>query len=324
MKKSLITLSISTCILLVGLSTTNVKASTSPINTEKFLTQPGENKKMTQEKSAGVIVDINSQLAKINKYYFDDNMSWEVFDSYRAIRIDDQYTDIKNFNLEANNINNITVKDVAPEYIGGNDFINDTDIEQSFATDSYSHATTKTTSTSVTKGFSIGGKNTTLKVPIVLPENNIEINATLNAGITETTTDSDTVTFTVPPQPVKVPAHKKYRAEIVYNRQSLSGNIDFRGIGTNLKSNITVLMSWTGGLNRPSYDRTFTFDTENLWKTLSTSQKNSIEGLTFNNNSFNIEGTATINGIAGTKLVVHLYDITNNQAPVLVRTIPIN
>lgn len=315
MKKSIIALSLSTSLLLVGLSSMNVAASTSQMPSQNNL-------KQVSNKAEGV-VDVNSELSKINKYYFDDHMSWKVFDSYRAIRMEGQSTSIPNFNLETDKVHNITVKDMAPEYIGENVFTNSTDNEQTYNTITYAHTQTKTVSTAVTKGFSVGGKTTVVKIPIVLP-NGIDVNATLNSSTTNTTTNTESKTITVPAQAVNVPAHKKYKAVVTYNRKSLSGNINFKGTGTNLTSNITALMSWTGGMNRPNKQRTFNFDTGKLWDSLSTSQKNNIQGLKFNNNSFNIEGTSTIEGIVGTNFEVNTYDITNEKAPILVKTAQVN
>lgn len=60
MKKSIIALSLSTSILLVGLTSMNVAASTSQ--------KPSQNNlKQASNKAVGVIVDVNSELAKINK-----------------------------------------------------------------------------------------------------------------------------------------------------------------------------------------------------------------------------------------------------------------
>lgn len=267
----------------------------------------------------GVITNVDNELSKINKYYYTDNIAYTIVNGYKASALRRESTDIKDFNIKVSNLKNIKMKDATPEYIGQNTFANNTNTEQTYSTVSYAHSSSKTASTTVTKGFSILGKIAKTSIPLLLP-NGIEISPTINTSTTNTETVSESVTLTVPPQSVKVPAHKKYKVEVVYLRESVSGDLDFHGKGTDLTANITARMVWWGAGGRPSKEQTFKYNTTTMFKNLSSSQKNTIEGITFNDtNGFDISGTATLNGIVGTTFEVNTYDITDSSQPLLVQ-----
>lgn len=275
------------------------------------------------QKEKSVITNIDSQLSKINNYYYKDNIHYKVFDSYKAIRLDKEETNIRDFNMEVSGVKNIQMKDTTPEYIGYNTFTNTTNTPQNYYTVSFAHKSTKTSSTTVNDGFSLKKGVTNLKVPVLLP-NGIKLPIAINANSTSTTTASEEITLTIPPQQVNVPAHKTYKVEVNYLKKSLTGDIDFKGTGQEPTSALTALMSWTGGMGRPNKQRTFNYQTKTLWNSLSSSQKNNIQGIKFNNKDFYIDGTASLKGIVGTEFEVKTYDITNRSAPTLVSSERVN
>lgn len=233
-------------------------------------------------------------------------------------------TDIKDFEMVASDLKNVKMQDATPEYIGKNTFTNNTNTEQVYSTVSYKHSSTKSTFTSTTKGFSVAGQVTVFKKIFKLP-NGVGIFPFVNPSTTETQKDNETIELTVPPQTVRVPAHKKYKVEVVYLRESLSGQIDFYGEGKDLTSNLTAHMTWQGAGGRQSKKQTFSYKTNSIWNNLSSTQKNSIEGITFDGfNNFKIEGTAALTGIVGTTFQVNTYDITNSKNPVLIQVETIN
>lgn len=277
---------------------------------------------LTSEKK-GVMINIEHQLNRMNNYYYKNNIHWKVFDSYRAIGLDDDETSIDKFNMEVTAVKNVRMQDTTPEYIGYNTFTNTTGKQQIYATVSFAHESSKKSSTSVNNGFSIKKGQTSISVPILLP-NGIKLPISISADTTSTTSASEKLTLTVPPQSVKVPPHKIYRVEINYLKKSLTGDIYFKGSGQNSISHLTALMSWTGGMMRPNKHRTFSHSTPALWNSLDNSQKNQVEGIKFHNNDFYIEGKANLSGVVGTEFEVKTFDVTNSENPILIHCEKIN
>ncbi|MDO6632227.1 ETX/MTX2 family pore-forming toxin [Bacillus thuringiensis] len=276
------------------------------------------NMQIVQNKEAGIITNVDKQLNKISEYYYDKKLDWTILDGYRIIYLEDKTTNMKEFKMKAKDFTNIEYGDLNSEYIGENVFTNTTNQEQTYTTASYTHTFTNSVSTTVSNGFSVGGKTTIFKIPYVLP-NGIDISPTINASTAETTTTTDTKTFTAPSQNVKVPPKKIYLVEVKFQKKSFQGNIDFSGSGTGLSSDLSLHMSWQGAGGRPNKTETKTYKTKNMWDSLNNSEKNNIEGVKFgNNDDFTVEGTASLKGIVGTKLEVTTYDITNKSNPVLI------
>ncbi|WP_242449344.1 ETX/MTX2 family pore-forming toxin [Bacillus thuringiensis] len=127
-------------------------------------------------------------------------------------------------NLKENNSTN-----VEPMYFGSNTFYNDTELEQSYNTTSFSEAVTKSTTTQTQNGFksgvTTGGK---VGIPFVA-EGEVKINLEYNFTHTNSNTTSKTTTLTAPPQPVKVPAGKVYKADVYFEKKSTSGTVELYG-----------------------------------------------------------------------------------------------
>lgn len=265
-----------------------------------------------------VITSVNSQMNKISDYYYANNLDWKIINGYRAVRMNNRITNLGNFELIAGDVENITLSDTNSEYIGENVFTNNSDQAQVYSTTAYAHSFSNTATTTVTNGFSVGGKDPILKIPLLLP-NGISLTPNINTSTTEAKQTSETQTYTVPPQNVNVPANKKYMVKVRFGKQLLKGKIKFSGRSSNVSSDLAVYMTWQGAGGRPSKTRVFNYDTKEMWDSLSTSEQNTIDNINFNSkNEFTIEGEADLNGIVGTKLYVDTYDITDKSNKVLI------
>ncbi|WP_336769419.1 ETX/MTX2 family pore-forming toxin [Bacillus bombysepticus] len=127
-------------------------------------------------------------------------------------------------NLKENNSTN-----VEPMYFGSNTFYNDTELEQSYNTTSFSESVTKSTTTQTQNGFksgvTTGGK---VGIPFVA-EGEVKINLEYNFTHTNSNTISKTTTLTAPPQAVKVPAGKVYKSDVYFEKKSTSGTVELYG-----------------------------------------------------------------------------------------------
>ncbi|MCU4716197.1 epsilon-toxin family protein [Bacillus cereus] len=127
-------------------------------------------------------------------------------------------------NFKENNSTNIE-----PMYFGSNTFYNDTELEQSYNTTSFSEDVTKSTTTETQNGFksgvTTGGK---VGIPFVA-EGEVKINLEYNFTNTNSTTTSKSTTLTAPAQPVKVPAGKVYKADVYFEKKSTSGTVELYG-----------------------------------------------------------------------------------------------
>ncbi|EOP80838.1 hypothetical protein IGM_05808 [Bacillus cereus HuB4-4] len=127
-------------------------------------------------------------------------------------------------NLKENNSTN-----VEPIYFGSNTFYNDTELEQSYNTTSFSEAVTKSTTTQTQNGFksgvTTGGK---VGIPFVA-EGEVKINLEYNFTHTNSNTTSKTTTLTAPPQSVKVPIGKVYKSDVYFEKKSTSGTMELYG-----------------------------------------------------------------------------------------------
>ncbi|MGC9299167.1 ETX/MTX2 family pore-forming toxin [Bacillus cereus] len=271
--------------------------------------------------TSNIITDVDQQMNKISDYYYNNNLKLkDIGDYYHIIRLENKNTTMS-FSLNADDIKNLQYNDLQPQYIGENEFRNTTDQEQTFTTASYSQAVTNSVSSTVIQGFKATSTTSLLKIPILLPEG-INLNAEFNSASNTTTTNTTTETLTAPPQNIKVPAGRTYKVEVNLLKKKFTGDIDFHGKGTDVKSNLKVCATYYGpGFPRPTKYPSYTYSTADMWRGLTTEQKKQITGVNFNNNKdLTIDGTTKVEGIYGSNLEVVVYDITNKNIPKMVET----
>lgn len=272
-----------------------------------------------------IVVDLNKKLDDIGYIYYDERLAGTIRDSMYTLY--DKPTSVTtNFNLEVdpNSVrSDFKFEDVTPLYLGHNEFNNTTDTEQSFNTATYTKTVTETTSTSMTRGFSINGKGKIFKLPLILKEGT-EVTGVFNSSDTKTTTNTETITLTAPAQNVKVPAHKKYKATTYLEQQSYKGPVYYKAVGSNLRTNIHTKGMWIDYKGTPHTKKyQFNEDTGYCWNSLSDSGKSKVQDITINaqSNQMHFEGVSQANGVFGSKLVVNIYDITDGNKLVETRKV---
>lgn len=302
--------------------------------------QNSDNQKITEEKSDmirnGLLVNVHPEsyvkaayssnitnvdelMNKISDFYYQNNLAWKEISTYFiADKLKEKKTSMS-LDLNASDIKNLIYNDLQPEYVGENEFHNETDQDEPFTTAAYSHTVTDTVSSTVTNGFKIGGSGDTIfKIPILLKDG-IKLNAEFNSATSTTNTTTDTKTLTASPQTIKVPAGKTYKVVVNLQKKSFTGDIDFTGKATNVNSKLTVNSAYVGpGFPRQDREQSYTYATADMWKDLTNDQRNQITGISFDNNkNLTLNGKAKIEGIYGSKLQVYVYDITNNTQRLL-------
>ncbi|EEM56232.1 hypothetical protein E8M24_30855 [Bacillus thuringiensis] len=198
------------------------------------------------------------------------------------------------FDVSGVNIKESNVTNVEPVFLGSNVFVNDTNLDQTYNTGSFSEAITNTTTTTTQHGFkeSTSGK-VKVKIPFI---SEAEITQTLeyNFSHTNANTTSKTTTITAPSQPVKVPANKIYKTEVYFEKKKTSGKVEmYADVLTGAVSNGTIL-SVGDALN-------YAKNKYNMINTPSNPDMVRTKG----------DGTFTIEH--GTNLVVKTYDITSKS-----------
>ncbi|WP_103621635.1 ETX/MTX2 family pore-forming toxin, partial [Bacillus thuringiensis] len=272
------------------------------------------------------ITDVQSELKKIGEYYYANEIAGTEIKvgplNYLTFELKPRSVETKvNFDITGTT-NELKFDSSIVEYVGENIFENNTDITQKYSTASYTRSATESVTTSTTNGFKVGGSgdgSNIITIPLLL-NNGIKVNAEFNSSTTESKTISDSVTRVAPPQTVEVPPHSKFKAEVVLEQRNFWGDVTFNGVGNNPE---TIIVAKAGKVNSGGSlikEYTFKDNTVNYFNKLTTSQKNSLNGITFNNNNVNVKGTAKVEGIFGTMLNVKIYDITDESNPKLVAT----
>lgn len=132
----------------------------------------------------------------------------------------DEYS-LSGVNIQENSVTNVT-----PLFLGTNTFENKTNQEQTYNTTNFSQAIANTKSTAVQVGFKT---STTIKGKVGIPfiaEGEVSETLEFNVSDTTTNTKTQTNTITAPSQPVKVPANKIYRTEVYFEKKKTSGTVD--------------------------------------------------------------------------------------------------
>lgn len=268
------------------------------------------------------ITNINNNLNQIGEYYYKNNLADTTMDRmYKLDKKPQSVSSRADLDFDPNS-DNLNLKQSVPNliYVGENLFDNTTSTDQSYVTTNYTKAVTQTVSTSTTKGFKLDGQGLEFKLPLFIGGN--KITASFNSGTTTTNTDTTTETITSGAQPVKVPAHKKYKVTVYLEEFTFNGTFDYKAKGTNLYNNITAKGLWIDRNGTP-YRKIYNFHESvgDEWNSLNSSQKASINEIKINSsdNSMTVDGSAEVKGVIGTRMLIKTYDITDRENS-LVRT----
>ncbi|WP_430603518.1 hypothetical protein IGJ02_001081 [Enterococcus sp. DIV0724b] len=140
-----------------------------------------------------------------------------------------------------------------PKYIDVDTFRNDTDEEQVFTSLSRNETIEESETSTITQNYSLGIESNINFDLIVNASSTIHFQADFNKE--DSSTKSHTETFTVPAQNIKVPAHKKYRLELVVSRVSTKAAIK---LTSNIKAKIYFAESptslWYRKMSTTYYD----------------------------------------------------------------------
>ncbi|MCU4715778.1 epsilon-toxin family protein [Bacillus cereus] len=199
---------------------TNVSAAEIEGNKNNIInTLTSKSQKAMNDINQGAIQDIDQ---KVNKMI--DSIPPIFGFNYKRTSFYGESLTYSGINIKENNSTN-----VEPMYFGSNTFYNDTELEQSYNTTSFSEDVTKSTTTQTQNGFQ-SGVTTGGKVGIpFIAEGEVKINLEYNFTHTNSTTTSKTTTLTAPAQPVKVPAGKVYKADVYFEKKSTSGTVELYG-----------------------------------------------------------------------------------------------
>ena len=114
-------------------------------------------------------------------------------------------------------------------YIGHSILHNNTNVDQTLTTQSFSETITETVSTTTTHtvGTSVSASSK-FQIPFV-GETGASFTASYNFSQNKTNTDSKAVTITVQPQSVLVPANSSVEVNVYLNKAKIKGNVKLRG-----------------------------------------------------------------------------------------------
>lgn len=227
---------------------------------------------------ADMVAAIPSDGLAVNTYWCRPCISWKDAIYYSGV------------NIESSNVTNVT-----PLFLGENTFNNTTPLEQTYYTASFSQEVTTSKSTTTEHGFSssteVGGKT---GIPFVASG---EVKETLeyNFNHTDTQTTSITTTIASPPQPVTVPANKIYKAQVYFEKNTTSGNVE-------LFADVLTCFGSYGVIYPIGKAIEMTDNTYGLIKSPNDSKQVRAKG----KGKFKVE--------YGTNLIVNIYDVTAEKA----------
>ncbi|WP_447402928.1 ETX/MTX2 family pore-forming toxin [Lysinibacillus sp. fkY74-1] len=283
-----------------------------------------------EQANAVGITDVKSELDKIGKYYYVNEIAGtQLYTRVATITFkpnpDSVETEI-DFSITGSNVDNLNYDTTILEYVTIGELDNTkTPVEQTLTTPSYSKSTQETISTATQNGFKVGGAGDLLfGVPLLVE--GLKINAEFNSSTTSTKVESEAKTITLPSQNIKVPPGKKYKAVVSFKQLNFWGDVSFTGEGINPMTTI----KGTGVYYAPngSYweQHTWRKYTALFWKELTNAQKNDLNGIEFiyypstGGVRVKAQGTSRFEGVMGSKLEVDILDVTNPASPMLVET----
>lgn len=265
--------------------------------------------------AAATITNIENNLNRIGSYYYGNSLSGKKPDGMYTL--DKQYQSISSRGniFYTPDSDNFKLKKTQTDliYVGENIFHNNSDVEHTNSTTTFSKEVVHTASSSTTKGFTLANQGLEFKLPLFIGTN--KITTTINTSKTSGITDSIKETITAPAQSVKVPAHKVYKTVVQLEQIQFQGVVNYTATGNNLYNDINTKGMWIS-YNGTPYRKNFnlTNSVATAWSGMTSAQKNSIQEIKINsNNTMIVDGEATVTGVTGSNMIVKTYDITDNK-----------
>lgn len=271
--------------------------------------------------------DVQASLNRVGFAYYNSYIAGTKIGSSPTLTFKDSPDSVETkFNLNITGTsNNLKFDSSVVEYVGENEFVNDSDQTQKFSTAKYTKTVTESIATSITKGFKVGGDASNLfTIPLIL-NNGVKVNAEFNSSTTETNTKTETKSIEASVQTVEVPPHKKYKVDVVLEQRNFWGDVTFTGEGLNPMTTIKGTARYWGPNGMGIWEQhTWSKNTGFFMNALPNFSLNGVE-IIYNSNTgesrVKVEGAGRVEGIFGSKLVVNIYDITvETEPPVLVET----
>lgn len=128
-------------------------------------------------------------------------------------------------NTSVNKIGDPDIKDGDLWYVGNSNLDNTSDVDQTLSTTSFSLNKTLSLSAAVTTGLSIS-QTVSAKLGIDGFDGGYSQTTTVNFSKTDTTTTTESVTYTAPSQNIKVPAHTTAKVTVNLKSAIATGNVD--------------------------------------------------------------------------------------------------
>ena len=141
-------------------------------------------------------------------------------------------------------------------YIGSTTLNNDSDVDQTLSTQSFSQQISEALSTSVTKGLSTTA-SVSAKFSLPGEEETASLSQTVSFNETATKTSTSTQTYTAPPQSIKVPAHTSAKVTVVLQKVNATGKMS-------LHTNIGGSGDYSVAYHKPGQDGTLYNDLKNV------------------------------------------------------------
>ncbi|EGO8281530.1 TPA: ETX/MTX2 family pore-forming toxin [Enterococcus faecalis] len=270
------------------------------------------------ENQSAVIDDIQYYMNSLAyRYYAERLAGTKAGGGYTLDREPEKFSgSIDKFVLDENKITpHLSLSDIEPLFIGENTFENNTDLEQVFNTAVFEHTVTETMDTSTTKGFHYGA-DVVFNIPLLI--DGIKLLGNFNSSDPGSVSTSKTKKLTAAAQPVKVPPHKTYRAEVMLMRSEYGGTVQYEALGINPWTQLNAngyLIDVTG----VPHVHNFQYHIKGIdaWSKISDDGKRPLN-LNFEGENVRIKNEAKVSGIAGSRLDVRIWD---EDTQTLVKTI---
>ncbi|MFC9542889.1 ETX/MTX2 family pore-forming toxin [Lysinibacillus sp. NPDC056959] len=176
-------------------------------------------------------------------------------------------------------------------YVGRETLTNNTDMEQTLTTQSFTKSLSTTVTSSTTHGFLFGVKATAkFNIPFV-GETGIEMSTEYNFSDTSSYEDSESYTYIVSPQNIRVPAHSSVEVIVILNTAKMNGDVK-------------LLANASGTVTAKPYYTFPQYPNIDLWAHIDNMKLNEIAGMVSQENLKNISPNSdgeTINLIGSGK-----------------------
>ncbi|QSE76717.1 ETX/MTX2 family pore-forming toxin [Lactococcus taiwanensis] len=185
---------------------------------------------------------IYDQKTEVSQFYKNGIMAWSLFENGSFFKIGgfNGDTSFEFKDAKVTQEGDPTIQNQERLFVGTNNLTNETDVEQTLTTSSFSKTYTTTTSSTVTNGYQVGAiAKATFSIPLI-GDTDITLSTTYNFATSETNTDAENITYTVPPQNIKVPAHTTAKVTVSLDTLKIRGNVKLNGTGFGTMKKVNI------------------------------------------------------------------------------------